>query len=96
MKPYQGNLLSVRKGVKVLETEVGAVFALTKFSLPLEQNSLHTQLSLFLNLFLHAHTHTHISHTTLIVGELLCVVRVYLWRLLVLPLCYHRKANTQQ
>ena len=29
---------------------------------------------------------THISYTTLIVEELICVMRVYLWCLLVLPL----------
>ena len=32
------------------------------------------------------HTHTHISCTTLIVEELICVMHVYLWCLLVLPL----------
>ena len=31
--PYQGNLVSLTKGVKVLETAVGAVFASTRFSL---------------------------------------------------------------
>ena len=30
--------------------------------------------------------HTHISYTTLLVEELICVVRVYLWCLIVLPL----------
>ena len=32
------------------------------------------------------HTHTHISYTALIVEELICVMRVYLWCLPVLTL----------
>ena len=49
---------------------------------PLEQKSLHTQLLLLgINIAI-----THISYTALIVEELICVMRVYLWCLLVLPL----------
>ena len=53
--------------------------------IPLEQNSLHTQLLLLGNYFCN---YTHISYTTLLVEELIYVMRVYLWCLLVFPLYY--------
>ena len=51
--------------------------------IPLEQKSLHTQLLLLGNSYCN---YTHISYTVLIVEELICVMRVYLWCLPVLPL----------
>ena len=63
-------------------------------SLPLEQKSLHTQLFIVGELI--SQLHTHISYTTSIVEKLLCVIRVYLWCLLVFPLWYRRKAITRQ
>ena len=48
----------------------------------LEAKSLHTQLLLLGNNI----AITHISYTALIVEELICVKRVHLWCLLVLPL----------
>ena len=36
------------------------------------------------------HTHTHISYTTLIVEEFICVMRVYLCCLVILPLLYQK------
>ena len=49
--------------------------------IPLEHKSLHTQL-----LLLGIEFRAHISYTTSIVEELICVMRVFLWYLFVLPL----------
>ena len=50
----------------------------------LQQKSLHTQPLLLGTEY--CCNYTHISYTALIVEELICVMRVYLWCLLVLPL----------
>ena len=43
MNPYQGNLVSLSQGLKVQEIAVGAVFALTRFSLVLLSKNFHSR-----------------------------------------------------